>query len=64
MLWDETHVEKVVGSNPGTFSHIFAVKIVMFVCKDEIKQKRGWGLPIYVKKVRFLLLTKNGNVLI
>ena len=36
-LWEETHVPKVVGSNPGTvywmdiFSQIFVVKIVMFV---------------------------------
>ena len=36
-LWEETHVPKVVGSNPGTvywmdiFSHIIVVKIVMFV---------------------------------
>ena len=34
-LWEETHVLKVVGSNPGTiyemelFSPIFVVKIVM-----------------------------------
>ena len=34
-LWEETHVPKVVGLNPGTiywmdiFSHIIVVKIVM-----------------------------------
>ena len=36
-LWEETHVLKVIGLNPSTiywmddFSHIFVVKIVMFV---------------------------------
>ena len=36
-LWEEAHVPKVVGSNPSTiywmdiFSHLFVVKIVMFV---------------------------------
>ena len=36
-LWDETHVPKVVGSNPSTvywmdiFPNLFVVKIVMFV---------------------------------
>ena len=35
-LWEETNVQKVVGSNPGTvysmdtFSYIFVDKIVMF----------------------------------
>ena len=44
-LWEETHVPKVVGSNPctvkldGHFSRMFVVKIVMFVWKDENKQK-------------------------
>ena len=33
------------------FSHIFVVKIVMFVCwKDENKQKRGLGWPIIFLK--------------
>ena len=36
-LWEETHVTKVVDSNPSAikwmdiFSHLFAVKMVMFV---------------------------------
>ena len=36
-LWEETHVVKVVGSNPGTikwmdfFSHIFVVKIKLML---------------------------------
>ena len=30
----------------GHFSHIFVVKIVMFVRKDENKLKRGRGWPI------------------
>ena len=36
-LWEETHIPKVVGSNPGTLywmdilSHISVVKIVLFV---------------------------------
>ena len=45
-LWEETHVPKVVGLNPGAiywmdiFSHIFVVKIVMmFDEKAENKQK-------------------------
>ena len=42
-----------MGSNPSTiywmdiFSHIFVVKIVMFVWKDENKLKRGQGLAIF-----------------
>ena len=38
---------KVVGSNPSTIywmnilSHLFVVRIVMFVLKDENKRKRG-----------------------
>ena len=46
-----------MGSNPGTgfrmdiFSHIFDVKIGLFVWKDENKWKRGLGWPIfYIKK--------------
>ena len=37
VYWEETHVLKVIGSNLGTvycmdiFSHIFVVKIVLFV---------------------------------
>ena len=31
----------------GHFSHIFAVKIVMFVGKGENKRKRGWGGPFF-----------------
>ena len=27
----------------GHFSHLFVVKIVMFVRKDKNKWKRGWG---------------------
>ena len=36
-LWEETHVPMIVGLNPNTvywmdiFSHIFVVKIIMFV---------------------------------
>ena len=36
-LWEETHVPKILGSNPSTvcwmdiFSHIFVVRIVMFL---------------------------------
>ena len=46
-----------LGSNPGAvywmyiyFSHIFVVRIVMFVRKDENKRKRGRGWPIFLKK--------------
>ena len=31
----------------GHFSHLFVVRIVMFVWKDENKQKRGRGSPIF-----------------
>ena len=40
---------KVVSSNPGTkylidiFSHLFVVKIVMCIWKDENKLKKGRG---------------------
>ena len=46
VLLGDSHVPKVVGSNPctvkldGHFSRMFVVKIVMFVWKDENKQKR------------------------
>ena len=42
-----------MGSNPSTISwmdiflHEFAVKIVMFVRKDENKRKTVWGWPIF-----------------
>ena len=32
------------------FLHIFVVRIVMFVWKDESKRKRGRGWPIFTKK--------------
>ena len=32
------------------FSHLCVVRIVIFVRKDENKQKRGWGRPIFKKK--------------
>ena len=51
-LWEETHVPKVVGSNPGTvywmaiFSqHIFVLKLIFFE-KTENKRKRGRDCPI------------------
>ena len=34
----------------GHFSHLFLVRIVMFVWKDKNKQKRGLGWPIVCKK--------------
>ena len=46
MVMEETHVPKVVGSNPSTvywmdiFSHLFVVKVVIFVWKDENKMKK------------------------
>ena len=39
----------------GHFSHIFVVKIVMFVWKDENKRKSGRGWPIFCKKSLTLL---------
>ena len=48
MVWEKTHVLKVVGSNPGTvyqmdiISHIFYVKIVLFVRKrPKINEKEA-----------------------
>ena len=49
------------GLNPGTvswmdiFSHLFVVKIVMCVWKDENKWKRGRGWPIFKWNVMSLL---------
>ena len=34
----------------GHFSHLFVVKIVMCVRKEENKWKRGRGWPIFLKK--------------
>ena len=39
------------------FSHWFAVKIVLFVRKDQKKLKRGWNLPIFLKKEQTPLKT-------
>ena len=35
------------------YSHIFVVRIVMFVWKDENKRKRGRGWPIFQKSLSF-----------
>ena len=40
----------------GHFSHLFAVKIVMFVWKDENKLKRGRGCPF--KKTNIVILSR------
>ena len=56
MLWEETHVLKVVGSNPGTvfwmdiFSHLFVVKIVMmFVWKRPKINEKEAGVGPFLK---------------
>ena len=49
-LWETTHVQEVVGLNPGmdmTFSHWFVVKFVLFVRKDENERKRGHVGPFF-----------------
>ena len=49
--WSECHLfESQHRILDGHFSHIFVVKIVMFVWKDENKRKRGWGWTIFLKK--------------
>ena len=46
-MWEETHIPKVVSSNPGTIywvdisSHIFVVKIVMWFEKIKINEKEA-----------------------
>ena len=63
-LWEETHVLQFVGSNPSTvywmdiFSHLFVVKIALFVWKDE---KEAEGGP-FLKKIEnvFELIRKIG----
>ena len=62
--WSKGH-----GSNPGAvywmdilhFSHLFVVKIVMFVWKDENKRKRGRGSPFKKVHCKYYLL-KNALV--
>ena len=52
VLWEETHVLKVVGSNPRTiyWMNIFHIP---FRCNNYNaclkRRKRGWGWPIYKK---------------
>ena len=54
-LWDETHVLKVVDSNPSTiywmdiFINLIVVNIVKFIWKDKNKRKRGRGWHILKK---------------
>ena len=38
----------------GHFSHVFVVRIVMFVCKRRNKRNRGRGWPIFLKKKKYL----------
>ena len=55
-LSEETLNQKVVSLNPGAgywkdiFSHLYVLRIVMFVWKDENKRKRGQGWPIFLEK--------------
>ena len=59
---EETHVLKVVGLNHSTvywmdiFSHAFAIKIEIFLGKDEDKQKRSRGWPIFKKYLTRVVL--------
>ena len=38
----------------GHFSHLFVVRIAMFVWKDKNKQKRGRRWPIFIKKKQII----------
>ena len=56
---EETHVPKVVGSNPGTvywidiFSHIFVVKICNVCLKrPKINKKEAGVGPFFLKKTK------------
>ena len=58
-LWEETHVPKVVGSNPsqhrildGRFFTLICCKICNDVClkRPKINDKRGRGWPIFIFK--------------
>ena len=58
-LWEETHVPKVIGSNPGNvywmeiFSHIFVVKICNVCLKrPKINKKEAGVGPFLEKKIR------------
>ena len=50
-LWEDTHVLKVVGSNPSTiywmdiFSHLFVVEIVLLFEKMKINEKEAGHGP-------------------
>ena len=58
-LWGETHVPKVVGSNPGTvyWVDIFHIYLLLKNCDDvcykkpKINDTRGRGWPIFLKKL-------------
>ena len=43
------------------YSHLFVVKIVMRVWKDENKWKRDRGWPIFLKKYRAIRLIAAGG---
>ena len=53
MVWEETHVPKVVGSNPSTvywmdiYSHSFVVKLFE---KTKMNEKRPGSSPILCKR--------------
>ena len=48
----------------GHFSHLFVVKIVMCVWKDENKWKRGRGWPIFFIKVLILNVRRIASLLV
>ena len=59
-LWEETHVPKVVSSNPCavywmdvllTYTHPFVVKFVVCVWKDQNKWKDGVFSKFFLKLV-------------
>ena len=56
-LWEETHVPKVMGSNPGTvywmdiFSHIFVVKICNVCLKRPKINEKEAGVEPFKKNV-------------
>ena len=63
-LWEETHIPKVVGSNPGTLywmdilSHISVVKIVLFVWKRPKMSKKEAGVGPFKKTMHQIFLQK------
>ena len=58
LRWRRFESRHHIPDGHNIFSHIFVVKIVMFVWRDENKRKRGQGWSIFLKKPIFSLLTQ------